>query len=162
MTFRKLSVRMSLLCALAFVVSEAVSAAEPAEALIIVAGTAFPASDISFAALKSAFRGQRITVGGKTIVPINHPLDSRTRVAFDRVALGLTPEAVGPFWVDMRIRDQGRPPTTASTPELAIRIASALAGAVTYASPSAPRKWPVKVLTVEGRAAGQPGYPLNP
>lgn len=132
-------------------------------ALLIVTGMAFPANDISFSALKSSFRGQRVEVAGKALVPVNHPLESPLRVAFDRAVLGLEPAAVGPFWVDMRIRDQGRPPTTASTPELAVRIAAALAGAITYTTPSAiPGKLPVKVLTIDGKSAGQPGYPLKP
>jgi hypothetical protein len=96
-------------------------------------------------------------------VPINHPRDTRARVAFDRIALGLEPAAIGRFWIDQRIRDQGSPTTTASSPELALRVVAALGGAITYASKStAIDKWSLKVLTVNEKSAGQPGYPLTP
>ena len=161
MIHRKLCVLLLLLGALATVSPKTSIAAAADPPLVVVAAKSFPADSISFAALKSAFRGQRVQVAGKTVVPINHPLETPTRVVFDQIALGLKPEMVGPFWVDLRIRDQGRPPTTASTPELALRIASALMGAVTYSTPSALGKWPLKILTIDGKSAGQHGYPLN-
>jgi hypothetical protein len=162
MTHRKLYVLAWMLGSLSLLPFDRVAADGAREALVVIVGQAFPGDTISFAALKSAFRGQRIEVGGKAVIPINHPLETPTRVAFDRIALGLEPAAVGRFWVDLRIRDQGRPPTAASTPELALRIAAALAGAITYASQSASiTKWPLKVLKVDAKTAGQPGYPLN-
>jgi hypothetical protein len=163
MRFIKLHVLVSVLVFLTSmsIVSAPVRGAE--EALIIVAGPAFPATDVSYASLKSAFRGQRISIGGKVIIPINHPLETPLRVRFDRIALGLEPQAVGGFWIDQRIRDQGRPPTTASTPELALKIVAVLAGAVTYTTKSAlTGRSPVKVLTIDGASAGQLGYPLQP
>lgn len=142
------------------IVSAPVRGAE--EALIIVAGPTFPANDISFASLKSAFRGQRISIGGKVVIPINHPLETPQRVRFDRVALGLEPQAVGGFWIDQRIRDQGRPPTTASTPELALKIVGVLAGAITYATRAQLGTRALKVLTIDAVPAGQRGYALEP
>jgi len=162
MTFRKLSVLAWMLGSLALVPLEAVRATEPQDALLMVAGTSFSGDDISFASVKSAFRGQRIRIDGQSVIPINHPLNSPGRVSFDRITLGLEPTEVGRFWIDMRIRDQGRPPTIASTPELALRIVEALKGAITYAVPSpALARLRIKILTVEGKSAGQPGYPLT-
>src|SRR5262245_3930625 len=138
MTFRKLHLLAWMLGFLALAPFRAVRATEPGEALILVVGTSFPIQDVSFASVKSAFRGQRIQVGDRTLIPINHPLNTPTRIGFDRLTLGLEPAAVGRFWIDMRIRDQGRPPTTATTPELALRIVGALKGAITYATPSTP------------------------
>jgi hypothetical protein len=135
-------------------------AAANADTLIVVVGLTFPGTDISYADLKSAFRAQPVTVGGLRVIPVNHPRDSALRVDFDRVVLGLEPSAVGPFWVDMRIRDQGKSPTTAPTAEFAVRIAAALSGAITYSVKSAPAV-KVKVLTVGGKAAGQSGYALQ-
>ena len=163
MTFRKLITLAWMLWLVALSPFKTAEASGTRDALIVVVAQSFPATNISFATLKSAFRGQRLQIEGKTVVPINHPLETPTRVAFDRIALGLEPAAVGPFWIDMRIRDQGRPPTTASTPELALRIAAALSGAITYTTQSTPiTKWPLKVLTVSNKAAGQAGYPLAP
>lgn len=163
MTPRKLCVLAWLFCCSALLPCRSVDAAGRAEALIVVAAPSFPSQDISYAALKSAFRGQRVEIGGKAVLPINHPLLSPARVAFDRIILGLEPNDVDRFWVDMRIRDQARPPTAASSPEIALRVVAALAGSLTYTTQSALTAKPVlKVLTVDGKAAGQSGYQLQP
>jgi len=160
MTSRKLAVFAILLWALACLrLSPPLASAAP-EPILIVAGLTFPGTDITFANLKSTFRGQSISIGGKHIIPINHPLEAPLRIAFDRGVLGLEPAAVGRFWVDMRIRDEGKPPTTASSPELAQRIAASLPGAITY-SAKALLNAKLKVLTVDGKAAGTPGYAIK-
>ena len=160
MTFRKFAVLSLALWSLALLRISPSPATAAAEPLLVVAGLTFPAADITFANLKSAFRGQAITIGGKHVIPINHPLDAPMRIAFDHMVLGLEPAAVGRFWVDMRIRDEGKPPTTASSSELAQRIAASLPGAVTYAEKSLLNA-KLKVLTVDGKAAGQAGYALH-
>ena len=130
------------------------------EPLVVVAGRAFPSTDISFADLKSAFAGQPVKIRGTPIIPINHPLGTPTRVEFDHTTLGLEPDAVGRYWVDMRIRDQGKPPVTATTTNLAIRVVAALAGAISYTTRSNVLPT-VKVLTVDGKSAGDRGYALE-
>jgi len=160
MTSRKFAVLALLLWVLACLRLSPPLAAAAAEPLLVVAGLTFPSNDITFASLKSTFRGQAISIGGKHVIPINHPLDAPLRIAFDRGVLGLEPNAVGRFWVDMRIRDEGKPPTTASSPAIAMRIAASLAGALTY-SEKALLNAKLKVLTVDGKAAGQAGYPFK-
>jgi hypothetical protein len=136
-------------------------AAAPLDTLLIVTGRSFPGIDIAYADLRSAYRGRRVKVAGKTLIPINHPRDSLHRTAFDRIVLGLGPEAIARFWVDMRIRDQAMPPTTASTPQLALRMAAVLPGAVSYATEIAVLPTH-KVLTVDGKKATDYGYPIRP
>jgi hypothetical protein len=160
MNSRKFAVVALLLWALACLRLSPPRAAALAEPILVVAGLTFPGTDISFANLKSTYRGQAISIAGKRVIPINHPLDAPLRIAFDRSVLGLEPAAVGRFWVDMRIRDEGRPPTTASSPAIAQRIAASLSGAITY-SDSSLLNSKLKVLTVDGKAAGQAGYPVK-
>lgn len=132
--------------------------AEP-DPLIVVVAHSFAANDISFAGLKTAFRGQIAHAGGKQIVPINHAVGTAMRVEFDQLVLGLDPAAVGRFWVDRRIRGEGSAPKTVPTPELAVRVVAAIPTAVTYAR-KALLNPKVKALTIDGKAAGQPGYAL--
>jgi hypothetical protein len=160
MTPRKIAVLAILLWALACLRLSPPLVGAAAEPLLVVAGLTFPGTDISFANLKSTFRGQAISVGGKHVIPINHPLDAPLRISFDRSVLGLEPAAVGRFWVDMRIRDEGKPPTMAASPALAQRIAATLPGAITYAD-KALLNAKLKVLTVDGKAAGSAGYALK-
>lgn len=131
------------------------------EALLVIVGTNFPAKDISFATLKEAFRGRAATLEGKRLIPVNHPAESAARVEFDRRVLRLKPEEVGRFWIDVKIRDAGRQPTTAGTSDLAVRIVSSLPNAISYATRSmlSPN---VKVLTVDGKSASDAGYGLKP
>lgn len=137
-----------------------VSAAED-EPLLVIVGTTFPVKDISFATLKEAFRGRVANLDGKRLVPVNHPLDSAPRIAFDRRVLRLRPDDVGRFWVDVKIRDDGKPPTTAGTSELALRIVASLPNAISYTTRAmlSPK---VKVLTLDGKSATDAGYGLKP
>ena len=136
----------------------ALTAREP---LLIVASTAFPADDISLATLKVAFRGQMAEAGGKRVIPINHTVGTELRVEFDRIVLGLEPSAVGRYWVDRRIRDEGLPPKSVPTAELAVRVVAAVPTAITYAR-RALLNPKVKALTIDGKDAGDPGYALSP
>ncbi len=156
-----LTLGASLLCITALTSLERPRAHADAEPLLIAVGTAFPAQDISIATLKAAFRGSIAHVAGKPIVAINHPLGTEMRVEFDRVVLGLEPTAVGRYWVDRRIRDQGSPPKSVPTAELALRVVAGIQTAVTYTRRSLVNP-KIKVLTVDGKAAGQPGYALSP
>jgi hypothetical protein len=141
-------------------VSSALSAADLLEPVVVVASASFPSPDISFADLKSAFRGQPITIRGISVVPINPPLATPLREQFDRRVLGLEPNAVGRYWVDVRIRDEGSPPPTASTEELALRVVAALPGAITYATRANVLPG-LKVLTVDRKRPDEPGYALE-
>jgi len=130
------------------------------EPLLIIVGRSFPANDIDLAELKSAFTGRATYRSGTRLIPLNYSVGSPQRVAFDRAILGLEPAEVGRFWVDRRIRDEGTPPKVVSSIDLAIRVAAALPGAVTYGTTAnlGPK---VKALTIDGLAAGQRGYSLN-
>jgi len=130
--------------------------------LLVVVGPSFPGTDIGLGELKTSFRGRVVFVRGTRLIPLNHALGSALRVAFDRVALGLEPAAVGRFWIDQRIRDGGKPPTTAPTLDLALRAVATLPGAITYATRSDVQQHQrLKVLTVDGKAADDPGYALR-
>lgn len=130
------------------------------EPLVVVAAVGFPANDISLAALKLAFRGQIAQVNGKRVIPINHAVGTEMRIEFDRVVLDLEPSAVGRYWVDRRIRDEGVPPKSIPTAELAVRVVAAVPAAITYARKSLlnPK---VKALSIDGKSAGEPGYALG-
>ena len=139
--------------------SARVSAAD--EPVLVVVGATFPANDISLAALKDSFAGRAVMIAGKRLIPINHPPNSALRVAFDRAVLGLEPAAIARFWVDARIRAEGMPPTTAATPDLAMRIVASLAHTVSYGT-KAMLNPKVKAISVDGKSAADGGYALKP
>lgn len=146
------------MCAIAMAPAQPVVRAA-GKTLVVVVGASSTIKNIDFAILRRAFSGLPAEVDGKRLLPINHPNGAPLREAFDRMVLGLEPGDVGKFWIDKRIRDEGSPPKSVPSPELAIRIAASLPNAITYASPELVNA-SVKVLTVGGKAPGQPGYPL--
>ena len=158
MTLRNIGVSILITLCLARPATPAARAAS--EPLLLVVGLAFPVTDVSLTDVKSVFRGRVVTLGGRRLIPINHPPGTGMREAFDLTVLGLRPAEVSRFWVDQRIRDAGRPPTSVPTPEMAIRVAATLPGAITYGSKDMlnPK---VKILTVDGKLPGTAGYPLQ-
>jgi len=150
---------IALLCftALPFSLPRAGAAPKP---LVLVVARSVPLSDISTSTLRRVFQGMPTAYSsGKRFVPLNHPTGTPTRTQFDRAVLGLEPGAVGAYWIDRRIRDESPPPRTIPTAELAQRIAASLPGAITYVYDEDVSA-AVKMLTVDGRSPGQPGYPL--
>jgi hypothetical protein len=128
--------------------------------LVVVVAASSTVKDISMGELRRAFLGEAVTVGGKRLIAINHPLATPARDQFDRIVLGLKPEEVGRFWVDRSIRAQSPPPKTVQSPELAVRIAMSLPGAISYTTADGLND-KLRALTIDGKAVGQAGYPLN-
>ena len=129
--------------------------------LVVVVGTATPLRNISLGELRHVFLGEPVEAGtGKPLVGINHPMGIATRERFDLAVLGLKPDTIGRFWVDRRIRDQSPAPKAVQSAELAIRVVASLPGAITYGTSDLVNKQ-VRALTIDGKAAGQPGYPLD-
>ena len=141
-----------------------VSAANPGhggseKGLLVIVAASFPLTNIKLAVLRRAFEGLASDIDGKRIIPINHPNEMSTRQAFDRAVLGLEPDAVGQFWIDRRIRDEGTPPRMIRSEELALRVVASLPGAITYLSPRLLNA-SVRALAIEGKTLGQSGYLL--
>jgi ABC-type phosphate transport system substrate-binding protein len=70
--------------------------------------------------------------GGQRIQPFNLPPRHGVRVAFDRAALHMEPEAVARYWIDQRIRGGQQPPTQVPDSTLMQRVVSSLSGAIGY------------------------------
>jgi hypothetical protein len=117
--------------------------------------------DIGSNTLRRVFQGLPTDFeAGKRFIPVNHPVGSATRIQFDRAVLALEPAQVGAFWIDRRIRDEGLPPRTVPSAALALRVTASLPGAITYCVPEL-LDTSVRALTVDGKAATHPEYPLK-
>jgi hypothetical protein len=73
---------------------------------------------------------------GSTIVPFNLGSTDPVRHSFDRAVLQLSPELVGRFWLDQRIRGLGAPPKQVPDIALMVRVIERLAGSIGYAPAS--------------------------
>jgi hypothetical protein len=136
------------------------SRAAERDALVLIASPATGVTDISLIALRRAFRGESAEYpNGKRVIPFNLSVAAPERVAFDRAVLGLQPNEVGRFWITRRIRDEGLPPRTLPSADVGQRVVAAYPGALTYVRSSVVER-NVRVLTIDGIAARQPGYAL--
>lgn len=150
-------------CALMFAAVTAVTPEESYGAgnlgpLAIVVSKSFPADGISFGDLKRAFMGNPVMVSGKLLVPITYPKDSPERVAFDQTALGMSPEEVGLYWIDRKIRGQSGPPKSAPNAATVLRIVEKVDGAIGFARAASAKG--TKVLRVDGKLPSDSGYRL--
>lgn len=139
------------------------SRAQPDKRIVLIVGKAATSiSDVDGAMVRRAFEGHPVEyASGKRLVPFNAPAESSMRQRFDRMVLGFTPEEVGRFWVDQRIRGQALPPRTVASPAFGVRVVAALPGGITYV-PEDVVNDTVRVLSVDGRQPGQAGYLLAP
>lgn len=151
---------LSLLLLTLFAPARSTVLAQASAPLLVIVGNATNLKDIPLALLRRAFQGEPAEyTSGKRLVPFNQNSGVPERVRFDRAILGLEPEDVGRFWINRRIRDEGAPPRTLASIELAIKVVASLPGAITYVKQQAlPSN--VRVLTIDGKSAHQPGYTL--
>ncbi len=133
--------------------------AEPSVRLYLVTAKANAIRDISFPDLRQLYRGRRLSVAGVKVIPFNHPANTPDRVAFDRIVLGMSPEEVGRYWVDQKIRGGDSPPRTIDSVALLLRVVAALEGGFGYVREgfSSPE---LKTVSVEGKMPNDSGYPL--
>lgn len=82
---------------------------------------------------------------GSLIIPFNLADSSPTRHRFDQVVLRLTPQQIGRFWLDQRIRGLGAPPKQVPDAALLVKVIERLPGSIGYA-PSSRRTPGVKVV----------------
>ncbi|WP_437744679.1 hypothetical protein WMF39_06505 [Sorangium sp. So ce1504] len=158
--------RRTLLTSCAWVFAAVVTAA-PEETygagdlgpLAIVVSKSFPAEGISFGDLKRAYMGSQVMVNGKLLVPVTYPRVAPERIAFDQAVLSMSPEEVGLYWIDRKIRGQPGPPKGVSNAATVVWIVGRVDGAIGFVRASAAGN-DVKVLRVDGKLPRDPGYRL--
>lgn len=69
---------------------------------------------------------------GSAVKPFNLPDGSPQRVEFDQAVLGLDADRAARYWIDRKIRGGERPPTTAPSAALMLRLVAATPGGVGY------------------------------
>jgi hypothetical protein len=82
------------------------------------------------------------------------------RSAFDRQVAQLTPDQMASYWVDRRIRGYGLPPRSLNASGLLQRIVANQRDAIASVRLDELRTR-VKILKIDGKRPGEPGYPLS-
>lgn len=128
--------------------------------LVVVVARGSPVTSISRTDLRRCFTGDRIEAGGKTLVPFNATPSSPERAGFDRAVLGMSPDEVGRFWVDRKIRGQSGAPRSLPSPAHIAKVAAKFPGAIGYLP--ADRLTPdIQPVAVDGIAYSDARYDIT-
>lgn len=115
--------------------------------LAVIVHASAPAKQMSAIEMETLFtRNQTRWDDGSPIVPLNAPPGSDLRVQFDSVVLRLSPDEVGRFWIDRRVRGLGMPPRHVGEPATIVRVVEKLNGAIAYAPEELVRDARVRVV----------------
>lgn len=100
--------------------------------LVVVVAKGSPLTNISRTDLKRCFTDQTMTAGGKKLYPFNAAPQSPDRVGFDKAVLSMSPEEVGRYWVDRKVRGQGGPPRSLPSAAHMAKVVAKFPGAIGY------------------------------
>ena len=100
--------------------------------LVVVVGKGAGLTNISRGDLKRCFLGESVNGGGKTLVPFNAATATPERTGFDKAVLGMSPDEVGRFWVDRKVRGQGGAPRSLPSAAHIAKVAAKFPGAIAY------------------------------
>jgi hypothetical protein len=135
--------------------------AAPANALVIVTQRSSALSDLSLRELKRMYQSEQVNgPDGTPIIPLNRPVGSPARVAFDQLVLKMDPDEVGRYWIDRKIRGQTGAPKAIPSLDLLRRAVASVAGTLTYLSASELTA-DLKIVSVDGKSPTDAGYPLS-
>jgi hypothetical protein len=144
---RELTTAWVVIVALLAMVAAAPAHALPEVDLAVIVHLQAAAKQMSAVEVEAMFtRTQTRWDDGKPIVPINAPPGSTMRVQFDHVVLRLSPDEVGHFWIDRRVRGLGLPPRHVSEPATTVRVIENLSGAIGYAPEELVRDAKVRIV----------------
>lgn len=121
-----------LLLSLAILMGLAHGAAADHKKLVVVVVKGSSLTSISRSDLKHCFLGDRISGGGKTLVPFNSEAKTSERMGFDRGTLGMSPDEVGRFWVDRRVRGQAGAPRSLPSVLHMVKVVAKFPAAIGY------------------------------
>jgi hypothetical protein len=127
--------------------------------LVVVVAKGSSVTNISRSDLKRCFLGEAISVAGKALIPFNATPNSPDRRDFDKAVLGMTPDEVGKFWVDRKVRGQSAAPRSLPSHAHIAKVAAKFPGAIGYL-PSDQLTADVQAVSVDGVAHTDPRYSI--
>jgi len=148
----------AILSVLAFTLTSHAAVADPKK-LVVVVVKGSSLTNISKSDLKHCFMGESVSAGGKTLVPFNTEAKSPERSGFDRGVLGMSPDEVGRFWVDRKVRGQSAAPRSLPSIAHVVKVVAKFPGAIGYV-PVDQVTTELQVVRLDGVAYTDAGYGL--
>lgn len=153
-----MSTRVATLCAL--ILSLAVHTAHAGHRkLVVVVVKGSSVTSISKSDLKHCFTGDSVSAGGRSLVPFNAEAMTPERTGFDRGILGMSPDEVGRFWVDRKIRGQSSAPRSLPSVAYMVKVVAKFPGAIGYV-PVDHLTADLQPVSIDGVAYTNAAYPL--
>ncbi len=149
-----------VVCSLLALLAGAHAASAGRQKLVVVVAKGSPVTSISLTDLKRSFLGDRVTVHDQVLVPFNTNPRTPERAGFDRSALGMSPDDVGRFWIDRKVRGQSGAPRDLPSVVYMAKVVAKFPGAIGYLAVDAltPDVQPVQV---DGVAYTDPAYTIS-
>ncbi len=128
--------------------------------LVIVVASGSPITNISHSDLRRAFTMDPIALGGRKVFPFNYGPGARERVVFDASVLGMSPDEVGRFWVDRKVRGELSAPRSLPSTAHMLKVVAKFPGAIGYV-PEDELTNEVQPVTIDGIPHTSPAYPIT-
>jgi ABC-type phosphate transport system substrate-binding protein len=109
------------------------SAGDSPEMIVVIANKNVGATKVTRDDLRPIFQTKKDTwPDGTPAKAFNLPDNNRSRQGFDAAVLGLDPDRVARYWIDRKIRGGERPPQTAPSSAVMVKVIGKTAGGVGY------------------------------
>lgn len=117
------------------------------DTILVIANKAVKTNSVSRDELRPIFQTKTTTWSdGSPARPFNLPDSDLTRHGFDAAVLGLDPDRVARYWIDRKIRGGERPPKTAPSAAIMVKVIGKSPGAVGYVDSAVALDASVKVV----------------
>jgi hypothetical protein len=107
-------------------------AAADTKKLVVVVAKGSSMTNISRSDLKRVFTGDTVSADGKPLVPFNANTNTPERTGFDKAVLGMSPDEVGRYWVDRKVRGQSAAPRSLPSAAHIAKVTAKFPGAISY------------------------------
>ncbi|HEY4180337.1 MAG TPA: hypothetical protein VGM90_26020 [Kofleriaceae bacterium] len=128
--------------------------------LVIVVAKGSKLTSISRSDLKRCFLGESIESNDKPLVPFNTDPSTPTRTGFDKGVLGMSPDEVGRFWVDRKVRGQSGAPRSLPSVGHVAKVVAKFPNAIGYL-PEDQLTADVQPVSLDGVSYKDANYPLR-
>jgi len=109
------------------------SLAGTSDVIVVIANKAVAPTKISRDELRPIFQTKKDTwPDGTPAKPFNLPEANTIRQGFDAAVMGLDPDRIARFWIDRKIRGGERPPQTAPSSAVMVKVISKTPGGLGY------------------------------
>jgi hypothetical protein len=125
--------------------------------LVVVVVKGSSVTNISRTDLKRCFLGEPVSVGDKTLVPFNASPNTPERSGFDKAVLGMSPDEVGKFWIERKVRGQSAAPRSLPSSAHVAKVAAKFPGAIGYL-PADQMTSDIQAVSVDGVAYSDARY----